>query len=167
MNPDRHHDNRPNLLFRNRNFVLLWAAYAISALGDHLSEMGLLDMQDALGKERGDTTRIGAILLFAFMLPFFILAPFMGWLADRLPRKWIMITADVVRAGLMFSLYGAMLWLLQSARGSSFEIPLHHSRTHEPLYSPWFYAMPLLLMGIFAAMFSPSRAAMLPTLVRT
>ena len=32
----------PDLLIRNANFFLLWAAYGISALGDHLSETALL-----------------------------------------------------------------------------------------------------------------------------
>ena len=81
------HATLPDLLFRNRNFVLLWAAYAVSAFGDHLSEMGLLDLQDALAEQRHDATRVQAVMLFAFMAPFFLLGPAMGWLADRLPRK--------------------------------------------------------------------------------
>src|SRR5438552_2474462 len=117
----------PDLLFHNRNFVLLWAAYAISAFGDHLSEMGLLQMQDALSEKRDDTTRVGAIMLFAFMLPFFLLSPVMGWLADRAPRKWIMITADVIRTCLMFSLFAVVQWMARAA-GTSFMLPLHHTQ---------------------------------------
>ena len=41
-------------LLANRNFALLWAAYGISALGDHLSEMGLLATQHALDPSRTD-----------------------------------------------------------------------------------------------------------------
>ena len=34
-------------LLHNRNFILLWAAYGFSAMGDHLSEMAILKTQDA------------------------------------------------------------------------------------------------------------------------
>ncbi|MBU1238167.1 hypothetical protein KJ865_00540, partial [Myxococcota bacterium] len=46
---------RQTPIFLNRNFILLWCAYTVSALGDHLSEMALLDMQHAL--DRPDSTR--------------------------------------------------------------------------------------------------------------
>src|SRR5215813_5624804 len=85
-------------LLANRNFVLLWAAYGISALGDHLSETGLLAMQHALDPGVQDLVRRQALMLFWFMFPFFVLGPICGWIADRLPRKRIMIAADLVRA---------------------------------------------------------------------
>jgi len=151
-------------IFRNRNFILLWCAYTTSALGDHLSEMALLDMQDAT--HRNDSTRIGAIILFTFMLPFFLFGPVMGWLADRLPRKWIMISADTVRAVLMLSMAAMLAFLFEGATGTAWELrPASHGGP--ALFNPWLYAMPLLFTGIFAAMFSPARAAMLPTLIRT
>lgn len=155
----------PERLLRNRNFLLLWCAYFISAFGDHLSEMGLLEMQDAM--HRTDSTQIQAIMLFAFMAPFFLLGPGMGWLADRLPRKWIMIFADLVRAALLFSLYPVMIWLIGTldARGLHLSDRVH-STSNIPILDRWVYAMPLVLLGLFAAMFAPSRAAMLPTLVR-
>jgi len=41
----------PHRLLHNRNFALLWGAYAVSALGDHLSEMAILKTQDALNAQ--------------------------------------------------------------------------------------------------------------------
>lgn len=158
-------DRPPASIFRNRNFILLWCAYTTSALGDHLSEMALLDMQEAT--DRDDSTRIGAIILFAFMLPYLLFGPFMGWLADRLPRKWIMVTADVVRAGLMFSLMAVFIRLFQAFEGSPLELRPASRPGHGSIFSPWLYAAPLFVTGLFAAMFSPARAAMLPTLIRT
>ena len=153
----------PSSILRNRNFILLWCAYTASALGDHLSEMALLYMQDATHRE--DATRISAIMLFAFMLPYFLLGPAMGWLADRLPRKRIMITADLVRMAFMFSFAGIFALIFDTFAGEDW--PQHlTSSTGFPLLSPWLYALPLLFLGTFAAMFSPSRAAMLPTLIR-
>lgn len=154
----------PASIFRNRNFILLWCAYTASALGDHLSEVAILHMQDATN--RLDSTRIGAIMLFAFMLPFFLFGPGMGWLADRLPRKWIMISADLVRAVLMASLAAIFVALFGVFGEVDWRSTLHSAGTF-PQLSPWLYASPLFATGIFAAMFSPSRAAMLPTLIRS
>ncbi|MCG8403636.1 MAG: MFS transporter [Phycisphaerales bacterium] len=154
---------QPKSIFRNRNFILLWCAYTASALGDHLSEMAILHMQDATN--RGDSTRISAIMLFSFMLPYFVLGPVMGWLADRLPRKWIMVSADLIRAVFMFTLVGLFSLLFNAYAGTDWAAQL--ATTDEfPKLNPWIYAMPLLITGIFAAMFSPSRAAMLPNLIR-
>ncbi len=161
--PAPSHADPPTSIFRNRNFILLWCAYTSSALGDHLSEMALLDMQEAT--QRDDSTRIGAIILFAFMLPFFLFGPAMGWLADRLPRKWIMVAADLIRAVLMFSLAALFVLLFAAFDGTAWLLRPSTPDAHA-IYSPWVYAIPLFLTGLFAAMFSPSRAAMLPTLIR-
>ena len=160
---DASRSTSPASIFRNRNFILLWCAYTASALGDHLSEMAILYMQDAT--HRADSTRISAIMLFSFFLPYFLLGPVMGWLADRLPRKWTMIAADLIRAAFMFSLTAVFALVFTAYADSNWRAQL--AATHSfPSLSPWLYAMPLLITGIFAAMFSPSRAAMLPTLIR-
>lgn len=144
-------------LFTNRNFILLWLAYGVSALGDHLSEMGLLKLQNALDSSVTDTTRRQAVMLFVFMLPFFLLGPVCGWIADRLPRKWVMIAADLVRAALMFEMLAALTGLhgwLRSGDGAGGPLPLKVA------------VLPLLACGVFAALFSPARLALLPTIVR-
>ncbi len=150
-------------ILRNRNFVLLWCAYTISALGDHLSEIALLDMQDAIGRD--DSTRIMAMMMFAFFLPFFVFGPLMGWLADRLPRKWIMISADSIRTLLMVSLFSAFAMLFDALEGGRLQVR-PATVDHSAIFTPAVYCAPLLVLGLFAALFSPSRAAMLPTLVR-
>lgn len=153
-------------ILRNRNFILLWCAYTISALGDHLSEVALLDMQNVLDRE--DSTRIGAIMLFLFFLPFLVFSPVMGWLADRLPRKRIMIAADIVRLGLLLSVYPLIRAFLPDVEAFADQVRAGAvgSAATAP-YGPWVYCLPLLFVGLFAALFSPARAAMLPTLVRT
>jgi 1-acyl-sn-glycerol-3-phosphate acyltransferase len=144
-------------IFNNRNFLLLWMAYGVSAMGDHLSEMGLLKLQDALDSAKTDTTRIQAVMTFVFMLPFFLLGPVCGWIADRLPRKWIMIAADVIRAAIMAEmlavLTGLHCWLLPDAALGG-PLPLSVAM------------LPLIACGIFAALFSPARLSLLPTIVR-
>jgi 1-acyl-sn-glycerol-3-phosphate acyltransferase len=138
--------NLPGLLIRNRDFVLIWAAYGISAIGDHLSEMALLSERG--GFDRTDITRVQALLTFGFFLPYVLIGPLAGWWADRFSRKWTMIGADVLRAGVMISISVTVPFLIARGLGD---------------YS---IVLPLLLTGAFAAFFSPSRKALLPTLVR-
>ncbi len=135
----------PNWLVHNVNFVCLWAAYGISAIGDHLSEMALLQTQGGLKRE--DITRLQALIQFGFFLPFVLFAPLAGWWADRFSRKWTMIAADILRAGVMASLTVAVPWL--APRVGDFAIVL-----------------PLAVTGALAAFFSPARQALLPTLIR-
>ena len=135
----------PSSLLRNRNFVLLWCAYAVSAMGDHLSEMAILKTQNALD-ESVDVTPLDARMTFIFFVPFFVLGPIAGVLADRLPRRLVMITADLSRCAVMF----AFSWLI-ALTGD---------------WGTWGPFYPLLLLGLFAALFSPARSALLPTLIR-
>ncbi|MCK4341149.1 MAG: MFS transporter [Phycisphaerae bacterium] len=142
----------PDWLVRNRNFVLLWAAYGISAFGDHLSEMALL--KEAGGLERDDVTRVQALMTFCFFAPFVIVGPFAGWWADRFSRKWTMIGADLVRAAVVFSI--PFIFVLPRVAGL----------LDDPSYRDFLVALPLALTGTFAALFSPCRQAMVPTLIR-
>lgn len=149
--------DKPSFILRNRNFILLWMAYGISALGDHLSELGLLDMQNAMSSDVKNTVRLQAIMGFAFMLPFFLLGPATGWLSDRLPRKWIMFTCDLVRAAIMTE----MFWLLTRMHRA-----FDPTAAADAPLSVWMAIAPLVLVGAFAATFSPARLSLLPTLVR-
>ena len=54
-------------LLRNRNFVFLWCAYAISAVGDHLSELAVLKTQNALSADV-DITPLTARITFMFFI---------------------------------------------------------------------------------------------------
>ncbi len=132
-------------LLGNRNFILLWCAYGVSAMGDHLSEMAILKTQNAASADV-DVTPLIARMTFLFFVPFFLLSPVTGWLADRLPRRGLMITADLVRCVVMLSFMVLMGWTAS--------------------WSSWGPFIPLLIVGAFAAMFSPARSALLPTLIR-
>ncbi len=134
----------PTGLLRNRNFVLLWSAYGISALGDHLSEMALLKTQNALSPGV-DVTTLTARITFVFFMPF-LLAPLTGALADRVSRRGLMVIADLVRGAAMMAMAAMIIWT--SPWGS------------------WGPFAPLLVIGLFAAVFSPARSALLPTLIR-
>ncbi len=143
--PDPSSSPRHHGLLHNANFIFLWCAYGISALGDHLSEMAILKTQDALNVNV-DVTPLTARMTFMFFVPFFVLAPIAGALADRVSRRGLMVFADFVRCGIMF--FFAALIAMTSTAGS------------------WGAYLPLLPIGVFAALFSPARSALLPTLVR-
>jgi 1-acyl-sn-glycerol-3-phosphate acyltransferase len=142
-------------LLQNGNFILLWIAYGISAFGDHLSELALLKMQNALDPGVTDVTRRNAIMLFAFMFPFFALGPVFGSLADRVSRRGVMILADIVRAVIMFEMFRILLSIHRGLGGSGEIINIGVA------------IVPLAALGIFAAMFSPARLSLLPTIVRS
>lgn len=132
-------------LLGNRRFLLLWAAYGISALGDHLSELAILRTQNALNPAV-DVTPLDARMTFLFFLPFFLIGPLAGCLADRLPRRGLMITADLARCLILLS-FPALMGLTRE-------------------WTAWGPFLPLAMVGMFAAMFSPARSALLPTLIK-
>ena len=114
-------------------------------MGDHLSEMAILKTQNALDAAV-DITPLKARMSFMFFLPFFVLAPLTGLLADWLPRRGLMVFADLTRMLLMFFFATLIGWT--QAFGS------------------WGPFLPLLAAGMFAAVFSPARSALLPTIIR-
>jgi len=133
-------------LLSNRNFLLLWCAYGISAIGDHLSELAILAHRNALAPDV-DITPMQARMTFMFMLPFFVVGWIMGVMADRIPRRRIMIAADLSRVAIM------VVFLTLINRCASW------------FGDEWGPYIPLALVGLFAATFSPARAAIVPTLV--
>ncbi|MFD2786223.1 MFS transporter [Hymenobacter rubripertinctus] len=89
----------PFTSLRNPVFARLYAAQTASLLGDALTWVGLA----LLAFELGGTESAG-ILAFALTLrvtAFVVLSPLAGLLADRLNRKFILVTADVVRMGVI------------------------------------------------------------------
>ncbi len=138
------HQQHPPL-YRNRSFVLIWCAYFISAAGDHLSEQAILKTQHAL-QQGVDVTPMMARMTFLFFVPFFLFGPVMGYFADRFARRILMITADIVRMVIMAS-FGYLITVLSN---------------YSPAWGPF---IPITVVGVFAALFSPARSAMLPTLI--
>lgn len=84
----------------NREFRLLWAGQAVSALGSQISFVAypLLALATT-----GSPAKAG-IVGFAFNIPVALLALPAGALADRVNRKHLMIAADAVRALALASL---------------------------------------------------------------
>lgn len=138
-------------LFKNRNFLLLWIGHFISALGDRIQYMVALYIlaRQIVGIPEPGTPQ-SAQLTIAMLSPFVVIGPFAGVLADRLPRRKVMIVADFARAAIIVGVRTVFLGY------------------HEQL--PIWALMALLfgsefLMSVFAAMFSPAKSALMPNLV--
>jgi 1-acyl-sn-glycerol-3-phosphate acyltransferase len=92
------------------------------------------------------------------LLPFLLLGPLTGVIADRLPRRAIMVTADFVRVAIV--LVARTLFLAVPA-GLHNEVPGLGGMT----YAVLMLLCSEILLGIFSAVFSPARNALMPNLV--
>jgi hypothetical protein len=85
----------------NRNLQLLFGGQVVSSFGDWLYVLAL----GILAYEITGSATVVAVLMFARLLPYAVLLPFSGMLADRGNRKVLMISADLgrgcVHAGLV------------------------------------------------------------------
>lgn len=126
------------LLRDNPNFRRLWVAQLISLGGDWFASVALLGLIDEL---TGSSFQTGLVLA-ANMLPYFLLSPITGVLADRYDRKKLMIASDVVRA---FLALGMLL-----------------ARTPE---TAWIGIASLAALATFGSLFGPASQAALPNLV--
>ncbi len=87
-------------LWRNRNYLFLFASQIISLLGSGVTTVGLALFAYQLTGGESATAVIGTAL-FLRILAFLLFSQPAGVLADRFNRKYILIAADVVRFGLL------------------------------------------------------------------
>ncbi|HUX45750.1 MAG TPA: MFS transporter [Terracidiphilus sp.] len=127
-----------SLLRSNANFRRLWLAQLISELGDWFYSLAIYDLLLV-------TTHRSAAVGWAIIietLPWFFMTPLAGYVADRFPRRTLMIAADLFRG---FIVLGMLLsWVMTDVR------------------------LIYLLLGvevIFASLFEPARGAILPNVV--
>jgi len=91
------------VLTQNPQFRRLWSAQVVSAAGDWLNRIAVLALIDRLG---GTQQAVGVGLLFAVeyvvrLLPTAVFSALAGPVADRLPRRMIMVAADLARAAVV------------------------------------------------------------------
>lgn len=96
-----------SVLFRNRDFALVWGGESISLLGSEISVVAL-PLLAIIGFGEG---AVGVGLLIALQwLPFVLLAPVMGVFTDRLNRRAMMQVANWARFVILGSL--PLAWAL-------------------------------------------------------
>src|SRR5215203_4597566 len=83
-----------SLLRRNVDYRNLWLARVVSNLGDWFN---LLASAALITELTGAGTALSYLFL-ARLLPFFVMSPIAGVLADRYERRAIMIATDILRA---------------------------------------------------------------------
>jgi len=86
----------PALLRRNRAFRRLWAAGAVSLVGDWLSLVAVATLASASG---GGAFAI-ALVFAAHALPGAVLAPFAGAIVDGFDRRRVLVAADCIAAAI-------------------------------------------------------------------
>lgn len=88
-------------VFAHSEFRALWAAYVLSMGGDRLALVALT----LLVYDRSKSPLLAAITFAAGFMPYLFGGMFLSGLADRLPRRSVMVTCDLIR----FALVAAML----------------------------------------------------------
>ncbi|MBX7219198.1 MAG: MFS transporter [Blastocatellia bacterium] len=128
-----------NLLRNNRPVRQLWLAQVVSEMGDWLNFVALVQ---TIKRFTPNAEAVGWLIVIQ-MLPFMLIGPMAGIVADRFNRRHVMIAADLLRMvivlGYALIQEPGQLWLLYVLAG------LHFSVT---------------------AFFEPARAALIPTIAK-
>jgi MFS family permease len=99
-------------LLQDKHFRLIWSGYVISSFGDAMTSIALLLTAQRL---TGSTAAVAATAI-AIALPQLLVGLFAGAFVDRWSRRRVMISADVLRAGLVLGFLAVTtadrLWLL-------------------------------------------------------
>ncbi len=104
------------VLLRLPAFRRLWAAIAVSSLGDWLGLLATTALAAYLTKDSSNLAQGAAVsgVLLTRLLPDLILGPIAGALVDRFDRRKVAITGDTLAGLLYVSIIfsGNLLWLL-------------------------------------------------------
>lgn len=160
-------------LSRNYSFHFLWTSTLASGFADRLAMLAVAVMlgqgvvRGPLASERLADASIIAAINFWFFLPYVLWGPFAGWLADRLPRKWIMFVADEARGLIILFAYTLL------PTGSTGAVPgLYETWQTFDLFGltialdhAWQVWLMMFSIGLFAATFSPARNSIVPNVV--
>ncbi|MBA2175844.1 MFS transporter [Halobacillus locisalis] len=123
-------------LLKNKGYLTLMGAQAISSIGDWLSIVAIITL---VGLKWNASPIEVSFVILCLAVPMALLGPVAGIVADRLNRKVLMIVSDVVRAALILLLtVVSELWMV--------------------------YAI-LLAVGVFSSVFIPAKNGKLKELV--
>ncbi|WP_165554272.1 MFS transporter [Kribbella capetownensis] len=123
-------------VFAVTEFRWLWGAQLGSVIGDQLARVALA----VLVFDRTGSAGLSAVTYALTFLPDIAAGPLLSWLADRFPRRRVMVWCDLTRAALvaLMAIPGAPIWLL---------------------------CVLLVAVQLLAAPFQSARAAMLPDIL--
>jgi MFS family permease len=97
-------------VFAVAEFRALWLAQLLSMVGDQLARVALT----ILVYDRTRSALLAAITFVASVVPTFVGGISLSWLADKYPRRRVMIVCDLVRCGLVLimAIHGVPLAIL-------------------------------------------------------
>jgi dTMP kinase len=100
------HENALLALLRIPVFRRMWAAIAVSSLGDWLGLLATTAMAAQLTSEESTAVQGAAIsgVILTRLLPDLVLGPLAGALADRLDRRTTVVVGDLLALGLYLSI---------------------------------------------------------------
>ncbi|MGR9048120.1 MFS transporter [Halobacillus faecis] len=123
-------------LWKNKGYVTLMSAQAISSIGDWLSIVAIITL---VGLKWDASPLEVSFVFLCLAVPMALFGPVAGMVADRFSRKTLMIVSDVVRAALILILtIATSLWMVYAT---------------------------LLTIGIFSAVFIPAKNGKLKEVV--
>jgi len=140
-------------LWRNLSFTLMWTSTAASGFGDRMIMLGAWALLGGMIHGSTDSTSIQASTQFFFFLPYIFFSIPGGWLADHLPRKWLLLSCDEARGLILLIAFFAV-----AQAGGPADIPDDHH---------WKVYLALAAIGCFAAIFNPTRNAIIPQIIPT
>jgi len=149
--PNTHQQIPP--LWRNLSFTLMWTSTAASGFGDRMIMLGAWALLGGMIHGSTDSTSVQASTQFFFFLPYIFISIPGGWLADRLPRKWLLLSCDEARGLILLLAFFAV-----AAAAGPANIPSDHH---------WKVYLALAAIGCFAAVFNPTRNAIIPQIIPT
>ncbi len=126
---------------RRRDFWVFWVGQFVSAAGDQMFFSVLLFLVLLVESQHAGTK--AGIVSFLETLPFLLLGPFVGAVVDRFPKRWVMVTSDLLRMVVLLA-----FWPLYFAGH------LHW----------WSIGALAFLHTSFSALFMPARDAFMPRL---
>lgn len=159
-------------VLRHRAYRRLFVAQVVALVGTGLATVALgLLAYDLAGADAGSV--LGTALAIK-MVAYVVIAPVVGAVADRLPRRALMVTADLVRAGIAVSLpfvgevwqVYVLVFLLQSA--SAAFTPTFQAVIPDVLPDERDYTRALSMSRLaydLESLFSPALAAALLTVI--
>ncbi len=159
----------PKSLGRNYSFHFLWTSTFASGLADRLAMLSVQVMLCygvalEVVPDRLPNASIVAGINFFFFLPYVLWGPFAGWLADVLPRKWLMFVSDEVRG--LIILFAYTLIPENDVDGAVPELYEHWVTVAGfDLTHTWKVWGLMFCIGLFAATFSPARNSIIPNVV--
>ena len=134
---DENRIGRSHPVFGSPGFLRLWVAQVVSAFGDWIGFLAIIEIARRLGG--GQPGSAIALVMLARVLPGFFLASVGGVIVDRVDRKRLLITCDILRAGVLLF------------------IPL--------IERVWALVLASLVLELATSLWGPAKEAIVPNLV--